>query len=575
MNYKILIITLLTSTFLFSQEIEKDSIGTEEVNIIKPYAPKIKDAFKVKKNPTQGKDSIQAKKPVEYSINSAPVASTFVAQKGKAKGVAQKEKERIYENYASVGFGNFTTPKIEAFVHTSTTRDNDFGALLNFLSSNGGVEDVKLDNNFMDAKIDLFYKQTSRDFDWKINGGYHYQKYNWYGIVDPDIISDVQMDNINPNQNYGNINFGGEIIYYENFFKSANIDINVFSDKYSSSELHFLAQPTFEIPVSSELIKTDFRLEYISGKFDRNYFSEDELKYGFYNLGISPTFKVVRDYLTLNLGAKLVYTGATEGDSKSKFLIYPNITASYELITDVMILYVEVTGDLEQHSYRKFVAINPFVSPTLNIGRTNKQYDAKFGAKGKLASNISYNVNASYKSEEAKALYKLNNVYNELNTNENYQFGNSFSVVYDDINTLGVFGEINIDFSKELSFGGNVQFSTYDKDLQEKAWNLPSIEASVFANYTTQKWNAGANLFFVGERKDEYNSNGFILPLSTTQITNKSYIDLNLNFTYNFTDRLSGFANANNVLGADYHKYTGFEVQGLQFLAGVKYKFDL
>ena len=169
----------------------------------------------------------------------------------------------------------------------------------------------------------------------------------------------------------------------------------------------------------------------------------------------------------------------------------------------------------------------------------------------------------------------LNDVYNELNVKENYQYGNSFNVVYDNINTLGVFGEINIDFSTALSFGGNVQFSTYDKDRQEKAWNLPSIATSVFANYNTEKWHAGANLFFVGERKDQYNSNGFILPLLTTQITNKSYVDLNLNFTYNFTDRLSAFANANNILGSDYQKFTGFEVQGLQFLAGVKYKFDL
>lgn len=570
MKYTILILLIFFTITTFSQKVKKDSIGTEEVNIVKPYTPKIKDAFKIKKNPIQGNDAIQEKKTIEYSISSAPVASTFVASKGKAKGVARKKKEHIYDNYVSVGFGNFTTPKVEAFVHSSTTRDNDFGVLLNFLSSSGDVEDVLVDSDFIDAKIDLYYKESSRDFDWKVNSCYQLQKYNWYGINAP-IISVAQLAVLDPKQMYGNINLGGNLVYYESFFKGVNLDVNIFSDNYSSSEIHFLTKPTFEIPISSELIKTDFRLEFISGKFDKDYAIANELKYGYFNIGASPTFKVIRDYLTIDLGANLVYSAATEDDQESKFFIYPNINATYELISDVMILYAGFTGDLHQHSYKSFTDENPFVSPTLNIGRTNEKFNVKFGAKGKLASNISYNVNASYKNEEAKVLYKLNADFSNRIPVENYQFANSFNVIYDDINTLGVFGEIAIDFSKELNFGGNVQFNSYDKDIQDNAWNLPSIEAKIFAKYNVEKWHVGVNLFFVGERKDE-----FISTFGTTQteVTNKSYVDLNLNFGYNFTDRLTAFANANNVLGSDYQKYTGFEVQGIQVLGGIKYKFD-
>ncbi|MCF6350093.1 MAG: TonB-dependent receptor [Flavobacteriaceae bacterium] len=573
MNKLILAVVLLTNIFLIkAQEVKKDSIGTEEVNIVKPYTPKIKDAFKIKKSPVQGNDTIQEKKPVKYAINSAPVASTFVPSKGKAKGVSRKRKENIYDNYVSVGFGNYTTPKIEAFVHTSTTRDNDLGLLLNYHSSNGGVENIRLDNDFIDAKIDLYYKETSRDFDWKVNGGYQYLKHNWYGISKPENLTDTQIDNIDSEQNYNNLNLGGDLKYHDAFFNGVNVDLNVFSDKYNSTESHFLAKPKFKIPISSEWIETDFRLEYIGGKLDKNYDTSNEIKYGYFNLGVNPNFKVLRDNLTINLGVKLLYSGAIEVDQANELFIYPNITASYELIQDVMILYAGLTGDLNQLSYRDFVAENPFVSPTLSIGRTNEQYNIQFGAKGKLASNISYNVNALYKREEGKALYKLNEDFSHLITLENYQYANSFNVVYDNINTLGVFGEVIIDFSKALNFGGNIQFNSFDKEIQEEVWNLPSIRASFFANYNINKWTAGANLFFVGERKDQYNSN-FGIPIQT-EITNKSYLDLNLNFGYNFTNRLTAFANANNILDANYQKYTGFEVQGIQLLAGIKYKFD-
>jgi hypothetical protein len=574
MKKSIVILTLLFfATVMYSQETEKDSIGTEEVNIVKPYTPKIKDAFKLKKNPVQGKDVINDKKTVQYSINSVPVASTFTPSKGKAKGVTQKKKERIYENYASVGFGNNTTPKIELFAHTSTTRDNDIGVLLNFLSSNGGVKDANLDTDFMDAKIGLYYKESLSDFDWKVDAAYQYQKYNWYGLFDSTSLTDIELAAIDPKQTYNTFSLGGQIDYYDSFFKGATFEANLFSDHYSSSEAHYLAKPKFEIPISSELIDTEFRLEYVGGKFDKNYFTDDNIDYGFYNLGVSPTFKVLRDYLTVNLGAKLIYSGGSNG-AKSEFFIYPNVTASYELIQDVLTLYAGVTGDLKQNTFRNFVTENPFVSPTLNIERTNEKYNAKIGAKGKLASNISFNVNASYKSENAKALFKLNeDLTNNANT-RNYQYANAFGVVYDNVNTVGVFGEINIDFSKEFRFGGNVQFSSYDQDLLTRVWNLPSIEASVFANYNIDKWFAGAQLFFVGERKDEYINNSGIFSIQN-ELTNKSYIDLNLNFGYNFTNRLTAFANANNVLGTNYKKFTNFQVQGIQVLAGIKYKFDL
>jgi len=575
MNKSILtVITFLITTLSFSQEVEKDSIGTEEVNIVKPYTPKIKDAFKIKKNPQQETDAIQEKVPVEYSINSAPVASTFTPSKGKAKGVSRKRKERIYDNYVSLGFGNYTTPKVEAFVHSSTTRYNDFGVLLKYHSSKDGVKNNVLDTDFLDAKLDLYYKESQQDFDWKINGGYQFQKHNWYGLAKPQALSQTAIDNIDPKQTYGNINIEGNIDYYDSFFKGAKIDFDLFTDDYSSTEFHFLAAPKFQIPISSELIETNFRLEYINGKFDKNYFTDDEIKYGYYNLGVSPTFKVLRDYLTVNLGVNLVFSGATENGSESKFFIYPNITASYEFIQDIMVLYAGVTGDLEQHSYRSFVSKNPFVSPTLFVDRTNKQYDAKAGVKGKLTSTISYNINASYKSEDNKILYKLNSDFSIRFNTENYQYANSFNVVYDDVQTLGIFGEIAIDFSKELRFGGNATFNTYTTDVQEEASNLPTIEVSAFANYNIDKWFAGANLFFVGERKDQYiDTTGIILVVD--DITNKSYVDLNLNFGYNFTNRLTAFANANNVLGTTYQQYTNFNVQGIQFLAGIKYKFDL
>jgi len=272
------------------------------------------------------------------------------------------------------------------------------------------------------------------------------------------------------------------------------------------------------------------------------------------------------------LGAKLYYS-ITDTNDGSKFYIYPNVTASYKITGEALIAYAGVIGDLQQNSYKSFASENPFVSPTLNIQRTNQQFNAYAGIKGLLNSHIRFNFKAAYLNEADKPLYQLNTSKTNGTTlvEEGYEAGNSFDVIYDDVNTIHVSGELIVDFNKAIKFGGNFEFNTYNLDTQSEAWNLPMVKATLLANYTHKKWYAGAELFFASERKDIFSTT----TSSPVLITNRAYFDVNLNGLYNINDKFSVFVNFNNILSDNYQEYTYFKVQGLQFFGGVKYKFDL
>ena len=79
----ILIITLFISVQLSAQK-KDENIGTEVVNVVKAYTPTISDAFKVKETPALEDEDNTIKEPIQYSIFSFPVASTFSPSKGKA-----------------------------------------------------------------------------------------------------------------------------------------------------------------------------------------------------------------------------------------------------------------------------------------------------------------------------------------------------------------------------------------------------------------------------------------------------------------------------------------------------------
>lgn len=577
-NKTIILILLFVFQLSFAQK-KEETIGTETVNVVKPYSPTISDAFKVKETPSLDDSGNQAKETIKYSILSFPVASTFTPSKGKAAGVDKSKQERLFNNYATLGVGNYGTLNAELFV-TQDLGNNDYVAgMFRHHSSQGGIKDVFLNDEFYDTALNVGYGQNNRDMSWNIDLGYQNQIYNWYGLpVDfgSTLLPQdhfILVDKINPNHSYNTISLGGNIDFTDGIFSKVATRFTHFSDSFSSSENRFYLKPTFKVDVMDQSINTNVIIDHVSGSFENNYFqtNTEPVKYSLTNFGIEPSFVVNENDWTLELGAGLYY-GLDSENSGNKFYIYPKVNASYKLVGDLMIFYTGVNGGLNQNSYADFVTENPFLSPTLNMRPSSTQYNVFAGLKGKLANNVSYNLTGSYLNEKDKALFKSND-YTEDITNQNYAYGNSFGVIYEDIRTFRFYGELKADFSENVTFGINGTFNSYKTDGQLEAWNLPTMKLSSSLDVNiTKQWYAGLNVFYVGERKDMQSN----LDLATepTVVSLKSYFDANAHLGYKFSDRLTFFLKLNNIGNQAYEKWLNYPVQGFQILGGANYKFD-
>lgn len=314
---------------------------------------------------------------------------------------------------------------------------------------------------------------------WNVDLGYQNQIYNWYGLPSEfgNSLSDNDRSNlinsIDPQHTYNNFSAGGKIAFTEGVLSKASVKFNHFSDSFGSVENRFYVKPTVQFDVFDQFIKTNFIVDYVGGSFDNNYTNNNltDLKYGYTNVGVEPSFVVQQDDWTLNIGAGLYYSMDKE-NSDNQFFVYPQINASYKVVGDLMIFYAGAEGGLQQNSYSDFANQNTFLSPTLAIRPTDKQYDVFAGLKGRLTNNVSYNVKGSYKNERNKALFKSND-YSENATNSEYGFGNSFQVVYDDMRTLSLTGDLKAAFSENVSVGIGGTFNSYTNDIQQEAWNLP------------------------------------------------------------------------------------------------------
>jgi hypothetical protein len=564
---------------VFAQK-KDENIGTEVVNVVKPYTPTISDAFKVKETPTLEDDDNTKKEIIKYTIFSFPVASTFTPSKGRAAGVDKSAAETLFKNYVTAGLGNYVNLFGELYI-TQDIGDNDYVAgMVKHLSSNGGIKDVEAKDSFLNSSIDLTYGSKGKDFSWNADLGFQRQNYFYYGLPEnygtafftPDVRKTI-IDKVNEGFAYNDFYVGGKVKFGESIFNEMTLKYERFWDKFDSQENRFTAKPSLQFTINENKIKTDIIADYVGGSFGSGAFLT---KYGFANFGIKPSFAMQKDNWSFNLGASVFYSLNTNVSSDSKLFVYPNATASLKVVGDLMVFYLGADGGLDQNSYRNFTNENPFLSPDAFVAPTDRQYDLYAGLKGKLSNYISYNVKGSVMSEKHKALFISNPFDESVLFQEQYEYGNSFTTTYDDVRTVSFSGELKADFSKNFSAGINGEFHKYATRFGEEAWNLPEIKFGAnFDVNITPKLYAGADVFFVGERKDQLVRTNVIplIPVSNT-VTVDSYFDANAHVGYKFNPRFAAFFRVNNIANQNYEKWLNYRVQSLQIMLGGSYKFD-
>ena len=564
---------VLFTSFAFAQESNrttKDTINTEVVNVVKPYTPTISDAFKVKEIPSLDDEVTESRKEVKYNIFSIPVASTFTPAKATAAAVDKTEPVKLYDNYASFGVGSYTSFLGEVYLNHAINSMESVGGYVSHHSSQGGIDGVILNDDFSDTKFNANYSKKLRDYSWNVDAGARHQIYNWYGL--PEGFDEMAVSEIDPQHTYFTFDFGGEIKFDDRIINEGRMRFRRFADDFDSGENRFTFSTNVDIPLNDGDLNTTFKFDYLGGTFQRSLFENEQVNYGNFQVGVIPSYQILEDDLTVNLGVSAFYLNDTEA-SKSKFYIFPKVTASYRLVDEILITYGGIEGDLIQNSYYDFAIQNPFVSPTLFIMPTDQQYNAYVGLKGKLSNNMSYNIRGNYKAENNSALIKSNPA--QIGESENYQHGNSFGVVYDDVNIFSVFGEINVDVNRNFNLGIKAEYFTYTTEDEAEAWNRPDFEASLFMDVQfDEHWFAGANLFYVGERMDQMFVIDPLVNSSPMTVTLESYFDANAHLGYRINDQWSVYAKANNIANQDYKRWMNYQVQGIQFLAGTTYKFD-
>jgi len=550
-----------------SQSRSQDSIDTQLVTIVKPYTPKISDAFKLKQSPGIS-ISNKSLKSVKYTIFSIPVASTFIPAKGNSLGIVRARKNKLFQNYASLGIGNYGTVLGNLYLNHKISRGEALGGYMEHHSSQGGIDGIQLEDTFSNNKVQVNYTKALKAFVWNTDVAYERQLINWYGLPF------ITLAPIDSKQVYSALSLSSDVQFTKGVFQMGGIDFQRFSDAYSSQEYRLKAESSLQFNVFNQSITSDLSIDYLNGKFNQSDLIPERNNYGNTLFSVAPSYKYSKGDLAVSFGLRAAFL-TDSNRNVNKFYIYPNIEAIFSVVNSILIAYASLKGGLDQNSYSDFAQINPFISPTIEIRSSSTPYELIFGTKGKLSQSIAYDLNGSYSKQNNKALFRSNTIMN-LSSLTNYNQGNSFGIVYDDVDIFNASGTLEFDMTQKLNMRLKGNLYKYTSDLEPTAWNLPDFEASLFLDYKiSDKWLFGGNLFYYGSRQDTTHFEGLLIPDTIT--ANQSldaFLDANVQFDYKISTQWGAFLKVNNMTNANYKRWNHYSVQGFQILGGASYKFD-
>ncbi|ANW94794.1 hypothetical protein AXE80_00130 [Wenyingzhuangia fucanilytica] len=560
MKKQLIILSLFATAFTTYAQKEQEDIKKEDVVVEFSFNPTLSDVFKLKTSPNEAESF--PKKQLTYQINSKGVPSDFVPIAKKVVYVNIDEPKPVnYYNYIYGAAGFYGNGEFELLLQPQKTKkDYEYGLSLTSYNSQNGIDNKKVDNGQWKIDLGLFLTKKGKNLDWRADVDYQNHMVHWYGL-DANIPSATYQDQ-NVQQSYKDLKFSGTIDYKNSFVKTLTPSLQFFSDDYSSSEVNINFGTELSPSLLGDIIKAKIDFQYLNGSFNQSYESIDNINYSFLNIGVTPSYTYKTDVFRLTTALGLFVNNNKEASS-AKFLALPKVQADVILVQDIMNLHGGIRSKMTQNSYASLAAENPFVSPTLNVETSYTPVDLFLGLDGALSKSIRYGLEGSYQTIKNQALY-LHNAQPAV-LDQAFTMGNSFKVVYDDLNILSVKANVEVDFSKYVKAGGNVVFNTFDPKNQEKAWNMSGIEMETYLNYHQDKFFSQFGINIVDGRYS----------MTTTNEAKKldGFLDMNLKLGYKINQKLNAHVNLYNMLSNKYQLYRNYGVQGVQAVVGLSYKF--
>ena len=475
----------------------------------------------------------------------------------------RQPKLELYPGFIRAGYGNFDSPLLEGR-YMSISAD-PLAYSLNFKHQGFRKGPVEIQEEQSPETHTYF----SGDLAYFLNAvevygglGWAQDKYSFYG-VDPNFQIPNEEEFVGPIIASNILNnfqiFGGirDIEKVGPFSYDAQVKFRSFKDSYMAREN--------EIGLKGEgKFRTDSDW---SGKVGIQYFHTNPSNESYEMLrnyfSIRPRISYDYEAFRFTAGLNVVSEDDSIANKSSDFRIFPVLKASYQFAEEFG-FYGEFSGDVNRNTYFSFVQENPFLGPDTKLLNTVNSY--------KIAGGIEGQFNEIFHYRAGLDISRYNNLHFFVNSMADSA---RFEVVYDEKSTVAnLNAELGFKFSETYTLGSRLDFYQYDLSTQQEAWHRPVWALRVNNQVMPfEKLLIQANLNFMGGQKARGIDNTVINPPTSEVVNLKTIADLQLKADFKITNRISVFAEGNNLTNGKNMRWLNYPVRGVQLIGGASFKF--
>mgnify|MGYP003655059529 FL=1 len=557
----------LTSGLVMAQTQQRGAVTDQEFVIRKdrvltvPVQPRMYEKLPVLPKPTGLNE-------YNYLVTSYPLNLKPLDLKAEpSQKVYTPERLDLYQGYIRAGYGNFDSPLLEARYMGTDIADFNYSLQLNHQSFGKGPV---LAEESKESHTNLGFDGSYFTDLFEVFGGisWNQDSYQFYGL-DPNYLLDE-------NGSFGG--FSGNVLHAVEvkagirelekvgpFSYEGQLSFRNFTDSYMVKENQ----------IGIEASGTFRTTEDWAGRVGLSYFTTnpEDLNYSLNRtyFAIRPTVSYKYEAFNFTAGLNLIAENDSLENKSSDFHVFPVLKANYQFAEEFG-FFAEFSGDVQRNTYYSFVNENPYLGPSDQLLNTIQNYKVEGGIEGQFGGAFSYR-GAINMSRYNQMHFFVNNYTNNLVTSDSARF----SLVYDEKTTVfNINAELGYKFSDMYSLNSRLDLYQYDLSTQAEAWNRPIWELRVNNQITPiQRLIVQANLNLMGGVKARGNDLSDIFeetgPYEVVKL--KTIADLQLKADYGITERISVFAEGNNILNGQNMRWLNYPTRGIQFIGGASFKF--
>ena len=543
-KYKLLVFLIANCLLPIVTFAQIDTAKKQTIDITSSYKPVLRNAVKINFSASHlNADTTKPK--MNYTV---PSQNLFYAyQPISLRPLALQQDTNLYlgiRNYIKVGYGNYSTPYVNAGFSFGDGKKMLVNLYANYISSKGKIANqdytqlqIKANAIFFTPKNEVYVgAQLSQNNNYLY--GYNHSLYTFKKDSVRQQFQDLVLTG-----GVRNTTSGEYGISY-----NPNITVINFTNKNKVNESTVIANaPITKTFGDAFMLKIDAKAD-ITSYTTKNLASN--IKFSNNVFQIAPSIAISSPRFSINAGIVPTWNNGV-------FVWLPNVFAEAQVKEKTFLIQAGWIGRYTKNTYRNLTALNPFLT-TIPFHKNTKEIEYYGGIKATVGKHFSFNLKGGIVSFNDMPLF----INDTATDNKAFNISNEKSV-----QSLRIHGDLSFINQDKFTLTAGLTFNGYTLlQSNAKAWNTVPMEIT-----SSLRWWAFKQVLL---KADLYAfSGGNYLTKGNKAQSFSGGTDISAGAEFKVNNRFSAWIDINNIANQKYQRWHAYEVYGLNVLGGIRVSF--